>query len=107
MCYLGLWLIMSMQVKTNERKKIDPHTSEALFKLNEVMAYNRFCEITRAFTYKKNKTHPLIGVNHTITYFIQCVYEVYLLGWVGQLFQWKHEYMDKKMDLPRVGVCST
>ena len=52
MRYLGLWLIISTQVKTNVRKyfsslKIDPYTSGALFKLNEVMAYNRFCEITR------------------------------------------------------------
>ena len=51
MRYLGLWLIISTQVKTNVREyfsssKIDPYISGALFKLNEVMAYNRFCEIT-------------------------------------------------------------
>ena len=46
--YLSLRLILSMQVETNVHKyfslvKIDPYISGDLFKLNEVMAYNRFC----------------------------------------------------------------
>ena len=56
--YLSLWFIMSTQVKTSIVKyfsslkiKINPCTSGALFKLNEEMTYNRFCEITRALTY--------------------------------------------------------
>ena len=60
--YLGLWLIMSMQVKTNihecfSSSKIDPYTSGSLFNLNDVMAYNRFCKITRALTYTDLDPH--------------------------------------------------
>ena len=45
MRYLGLWSIMLIQVKTNVHKYFSPSeigqcTSGALFKLNDVMAYN-------------------------------------------------------------------
>ena len=47
---------MSTQVKSNVHKylsssKIDPYTIGSLFKLDEVMAYNRFYEMTRSLIY--------------------------------------------------------
>lgn len=94
MRYLGLWLIMSTQVKTNVREyfsssKIDPCNSGALFKLNEVMAYNRFYEITRSLTYidieAPNYRYKFYEIRQFLASFNKKMKSIFLAGWVSCL----------------------
>ena len=92
--YIGLWLLMSSQLKANVREyfstsNIDPYSSNALFRLTNVMSYNRFCEITRALTYTdldppnyRDKFHE---VRQMLTAFNDHMRLVFLAGWVSCL----------------------
>ena len=62
MHYLSLWSIMCTQVKISVCKyfsssKIGPYTSGSLFKLNDVMAYNKFCDSKISHMYKFGPNH--------------------------------------------------
>ena len=94
MRYIGLWLLMSSQVKTAVREyfssaPIDPYSNGALFRVNDVMTWNRFNAITKALTYTdsdpptyKDKFH---GVRKMLTAFNDHMKSIFLAGWVSCL----------------------
>ena len=95
MTYLGMWLLMSTQVKTSVREyfssaPINPYTSNgALFRLNSVMPYNRFNEITRALTYTDDDPptyrDKFYEVRKMLRSFNDHMTSIFLAGWVSCL----------------------
>ena len=94
MRYIGLWLLMSSQVKTAVREyfslaPIDLYSNGALFRVNDAMTWNRFNAITKALTYTdldpptyKDKFH---GVRKILTAFNDHMASIFLAGWVSCL----------------------
>ena len=91
---IGLWLLMASQLKANVREyfstaNIDPYSSNALFRVSNVMQYNRFCEITRSLTYTdidppnyRDKFHE---IRQMLAAFNDHMRSIFLAGWVSCL----------------------
>ena len=94
MRYIGIWLLMSTQIKTSVREyfsaaPIDPYANGALFRCNEIMSANRFTDITRALTYTdvpapayKDKFHE---IRQLVNGFNDHVKTIFQPGWVSCL----------------------
>ena len=94
MRYIGLWLLMSSQVKTAVREyfssaPIDPYSNGALFRVNDIMTWNRFNAVTKALKYTeqeppsyKDKFH---GVREMLKAFNEHMQSIFLARWVSCL----------------------
>ena len=94
MRYIGMWLLMSSQVKTAVREyfssaPIDPYSNGALFRLNDIMSWNRFNAVTKSLKYTgndppsyKDKFH---GVREMLQAFNDHMQSIFLAGWVSCL----------------------
>jgi len=94
MRYIGIWLLMSTQIKTSVREyfsaaPIDPYANDALFRCNEIMSANMFTDITRGLTYTdvpdpayKDKFHE---IRQLVNGFNDHVKTVFQPGWVSCL----------------------